>query len=209
MILSAALFIPLISAHAANSPPVEEKESAAVPYCLGDLNGDARVTAADARLALRASAKLTTLTQVQSAAADVFFDGEISAASARKILRSSAKLERLWSAPMLSAEVEKRVREDGFKALSRASSVENFLIQRYYGTFNGSVAVMFNGVFNAIIHTETVGGIQVGFGTPDTIYVWKDGDLLWWKSAYEQGWLTLEDVQSIADIHNSGGGWVL
>ncbi|MDR1628879.1 MAG: protease inhibitor I42 family protein [Oscillospiraceae bacterium] len=63
-------------------------------YILGDIDGDVTVTAADARLCLRASAKLQTLTQEQQQAADVFSDGEITAANARKILRVSAKLER-------------------------------------------------------------------------------------------------------------------
>ncbi len=60
----------------------------------GDLDGNGKVSAADARIALRASAKLVTLDAEQTALADVDKNGKISAADARKILRVSAKLEK-------------------------------------------------------------------------------------------------------------------
>ncbi|MDR1629360.1 MAG: leucine-rich repeat protein [Oscillospiraceae bacterium] len=59
----------------------------------GDLDGDGKITAADARTALRASAKLVTLTSAQTTAADVDKDGKITASDARTILRVSAKLQ--------------------------------------------------------------------------------------------------------------------
>lgn len=59
---------------------------------LGDVNGDGRITAADARLALRASAQIEVLTAEQALAADVDLDGKITAADARNILRYSAML---------------------------------------------------------------------------------------------------------------------
>lgn len=61
---------------------------------IGDINSDGRVTAADARLALRAAAKLETLQDNAFLAADVDFDGKTSASDARKILRVAAGLEK-------------------------------------------------------------------------------------------------------------------
>ena len=61
----------------------------------GDANGDGRLTAADARLALRASAKLEELDDMGFAAADLDPDGRITAREARWILRASAKLETI------------------------------------------------------------------------------------------------------------------
>lgn len=58
----------------------------------GDVNGDGSVTAGDARIALRASAKLTTLDSAQKYVADVTGDGFVTAKDARMILRYSAKL---------------------------------------------------------------------------------------------------------------------
>ena len=66
-------------------------------YLLGDVNQDGRVTAADARLALRRAVGLETYAEgsVQFLAADVNFDGKITASDARKILRAAVGLEKL------------------------------------------------------------------------------------------------------------------
>ncbi|MBQ8209253.1 MAG: leucine-rich repeat domain-containing protein [Clostridia bacterium] len=58
-----------------------------------DVNGDATITAADARLALRASASLDKIEGVYAIAANYNGDGDITAADARQILRKSAGLE--------------------------------------------------------------------------------------------------------------------
>ena len=62
---------------------------------LGDVDGDGRVTASDARLILRAAAQLVTLTMEQEANADVDNDGVVTALDARIVLRVSAGLETL------------------------------------------------------------------------------------------------------------------
>ena len=59
----------------------------------GDVDGNGKITAADARLALRISAKLEKATELQTTVADMDKNGKITAADARKILRISAKLE--------------------------------------------------------------------------------------------------------------------
>ena len=64
----------------------------------GDVDGDATVNATDARLALRAAAKLDTLTGAFAAAADTDGDDNINATDARMILRAAAKLEGLKAA---------------------------------------------------------------------------------------------------------------
>ena len=60
---------------------------------LGDVNQDGRVTALDARLALRLSAQLEHMDVFSLAAADIDGTNNVTAANARKILRVSAKLE--------------------------------------------------------------------------------------------------------------------
>lgn len=59
----------------------------------GDVSGDAKVTASDARLALRLAAKLETLSENAQQAADVNSDGFITPEDARFILRVVAGLE--------------------------------------------------------------------------------------------------------------------
>lgn len=61
----------------------------------GDVDGDGRVTAADARLILRRAAKLIKFTMEQDALADVDEDGKVTATDARIVLRVSAGLETL------------------------------------------------------------------------------------------------------------------
>ncbi len=58
-----------------------------------DIDGNGKITAADARAALRGSAKLDIIDGVYSIAADFNGDGKITAADARLILRKSAKLD--------------------------------------------------------------------------------------------------------------------
>jgi len=60
----------------------------------GDVNCDGKITAADARIMLRISAKLDAATDVQFAAADINSDSKVTAAEARNILRFSAKLAK-------------------------------------------------------------------------------------------------------------------
>lgn len=61
----------------------------------GDINGDNKITAADARNVLRASVGLEDFTVAQILAADVNNDNRITAADARTILRASVELENL------------------------------------------------------------------------------------------------------------------
>ncbi len=60
----------------------------------GDFNQDGRVTAADARSTLRASAKLDVITNEQAIIVDVSGDGKVTALDARTILRIAASLEQ-------------------------------------------------------------------------------------------------------------------
>ncbi|MBQ8210102.1 MAG: dockerin type I repeat-containing protein [Clostridia bacterium] len=62
-------------------------------YSMGDVNGDGEVTAADARLILRHSARLEILYLEQYLLADYNDDGRVTAADARLALRKSAGLE--------------------------------------------------------------------------------------------------------------------
>lgn len=59
----------------------------------GDIDTNGKISASDARLVLRASAKLESFNAEQTKAADVNGDNKITASDARKILRVSAKLD--------------------------------------------------------------------------------------------------------------------
>ncbi len=66
-----------------------------IDFLPGDLDGNEKITSADARICLRAAAKLDTLTEKQMKAADFDGTGEITSTNARSILRAAAKLETL------------------------------------------------------------------------------------------------------------------
>ena len=77
-----------------------EKESKAIEklaYLLGDANLDGQITAADARIILRISAKLDNLEDknITVEVIDVNFDGTVTASDARTVLRVAAKLESM------------------------------------------------------------------------------------------------------------------
>ena len=82
-----------------NKETTTKKEYTTVPeettlaaYRTGDVDGDGKVTSKDARLALRASAKIETLYATPFDAADVNGDGRVTAGDARSILRYAAKI---------------------------------------------------------------------------------------------------------------------
>lgn len=66
-----------------------------ITFMVGDANSDGKITAADARIVLRISAKLDKMENynLPLEAFDVTGDGKLTAADARKVLRISAKLE--------------------------------------------------------------------------------------------------------------------
>lgn len=68
-------------------PPYEQKTSK------GDIDGNGKITAADARKILRMSAKLDAVNSTMKDIADYNSDGKLTASDARSVLRVSAKLE--------------------------------------------------------------------------------------------------------------------
>ena len=61
----------------------------------GDVDGNGKVTAADARIALRASVSLDKLSDMQKLVADIDGNKSVTASDARKIIRASVGLEQL------------------------------------------------------------------------------------------------------------------
>lgn len=74
--------------------PVFLKETSPVQQeLIGDIDGNGKITAADARLALRIAAGLETVSPQVYVLADINRDGRVTAADARTILRTAAGLE--------------------------------------------------------------------------------------------------------------------
>ena len=83
--------------HVGPPPPTTEDKY----YELGDIDLDGTVTAADARLVLRAAVNLEDLDELLEKLADADGDHTVSSSDARLILRAAVKLENLPSRPVL------------------------------------------------------------------------------------------------------------
>lgn len=84
--------------------PLQTATAPAADLIAGDVSLDGNLNAADARLALRASAKLELLTANQIKCADIDRSRQVLANDARMILRASAQLERLSPVAPVSFE---------------------------------------------------------------------------------------------------------
>ncbi len=87
---------------ASNEPTSKEEESSERHtdkyLIMGDLDGNGKVTAEDARIALRIAARLQNATKYQMQVGDLNKDGKITAGEARLILRFAAKLDAVLQA---------------------------------------------------------------------------------------------------------------
>ncbi|MCR5782358.1 MAG: dockerin type I repeat-containing protein [Clostridia bacterium] len=84
-----------------SAPKAPDNPGGATTNQLGDVDGDGKVSSADARLALRASVQLESypVNSAQFRAADVDKNGTIEPSDARSILRASVGLEQLNDSP--------------------------------------------------------------------------------------------------------------
>lgn len=82
-------------ANFANVAGVDLKLTIAPKYSVGDVNGDGKINAKDARITLRVAARLESINEMQKMAADINNDGAVTLADARILLRIYAKLDSL------------------------------------------------------------------------------------------------------------------
>ncbi len=85
-------YLALLLAFCLLAAPATAFAEDAVPVIMGDLDGNGRVTAGDARTALRMSAQLESTEGVDMMRVDTDGNGRVTAGDARTILRYSAKL---------------------------------------------------------------------------------------------------------------------
>ena len=118
----------------------------------------------------------------------------------------------LTSLVPLSAEMERRVKEDWVAwrigenpQISEYLTVEGTEIYRFYGTYNGAIAAMLHSDifgYGNVWWEETIAEITVGYSNANFIVVWYDGAFLQLQSAYDEGVLTKEDIETIAYYHH-------
>ena len=119
----------------------------------------------------------------------------------------------------MNEETERRIledyvnflREQGYNLEAREELKGLFRIDQYYGTYNGSVVFMFNEWGWTATHTDTIDGISFHFSYIPTypggnaILVWKEGQVYELCEAYNAGFLTREDLETIAFYYHNRG----
>ena len=111
----------------------------------------------------------------------------------------------------LKRQIEDDFGLDSFSGHPRARIIE------YFGTYNGSVAVMLNEMFfhcrsypggdphdrfNLSLRSRLVAGISFYYYFDVFIKIWREGQFYFLENAYDLGLLTKEDIESIAYFHN-------
>ena len=113
---------------------------------VGDLNGDGKITAADARLALRAAVGLDQLSGEKKTLADVNQDGKVTAADARKILRITVGLEKTDSGIPVSED----------ESLSFADLSATYVFSSGAGAWGTVLYLQENGTFYGDYHDSNL-----------------------------------------------------
>ena len=144
-----------------NTPdePQNDKPSENTLKKLGDIDGDNKVTASDARTALRMSVKLEKITEAALKLADTDNDGKITAADARHILRTSVKLEKevVFTQTDFSKEEIAELYKKGLKGIKEGKA--GYTLKRYqslddYGSSVSFVKQAAKGVAKGMITEE-------------------------------------------------------
>lgn len=85
------------------------------------------------------------------------------------------------------------------------AKINDVQIDKYYGTYNNSIAVMMRDQFHGyagIIWEEVVGDVKFCYYDSRRILIWKEGRFHTIQSAYEQGFLTEINLKKIASYQN-------
>ena len=80
-------------------------------------------------------------------------------------------------------------------------TIDNVTIQTYCGTYSGCVAMFIthdDASYYTVVTQEIVAGYLFEYGSSHTLTIYKDGEFSDVKSAYEKGWITREDVKTLA-----------
>ena len=112
----------------------------------------------------------------------------------------------------LCPEIERRIKQDYINQcedhLRANASVDDVIIQSYFGTYNGSVVVAFSSKIVdglGMMWEEIVAGFTFSRGSISfPIIVWHDGTFYSLTSAYKQGFLTQEHLEKIHTLNSKG-----
>ena len=99
----------------------------------------------------------------------------------------------------IEVQLENKIRRD-FSASNDDASFRHTYISTYFGTYNGASAVIigFRGQESpAVLRHTVVGGVDFGYTGVPFITVWHEGSFLQLASAFEEGLLTVDNLEAI------------
>jgi hypothetical protein len=107
--------------------------------------------------------------------------------------------------PHLSSDVEIKIKQDFLDFYTKTenpdATVDDVSILFYYGTYGGCVAVKMTdrfSVYYQVITIETIDGIKISTNDSNPIHVWKDENFYSLQEAYDEGYLTKDNLREIA-----------
>ncbi|MCL1811667.1 MAG: hypothetical protein FWG41_05580 [Methanomassiliicoccaceae archaeon] len=106
----------------------------------------------------------------------------------------------------LNSEMEMKIKQDYFNQITKIkfpeATIDNVGINKYYGTYNGSVVVKMSDLTGHLIMmiSETVGGITINYPDTNKALVWKDGNFYSMQEAYDLGLLCKDDLREISRL---------
>ena len=101
---------------------------------------------------------------------------------------------------MLEADLESMIKQD-FADQYDGATIDDVIVNGYYGTYNDTVALKMDLIGSGsitLVIDQTVAGIKFVFSDgADVMKVWRDGEFYSLSQAYDQGFLTREDLEAI------------
>lgn len=107
----------------------------------------------------------------------------------------------------INKKTEDQIKQDYYVMLDNSKfNIEDVYIYRYFGIYNGGVAVMmalYGVSLPPAIDEIMVVGLKFSFNTGRHIIMWKNGTFYSLQNAYDENFLTVDELEKIQDTHKA------
>ncbi|MFA5449548.1 MAG: hypothetical protein WC292_03825 [Clostridia bacterium] len=109
----------------------------------------------------------------------------------------------------MEVEVKGKILQDYYNLLNSDDiTLQDVYIRRFYGVYNDSFAVIM-AIYGIdpppAVDEIMVSGLEFTFNTGYHIKIWNDGDFYSLQDAFDESFITLEDLETICELHNVAG----
>jgi len=105
----------------------------------------------------------------------------------------------------LAESVEKEVKQSYVQHLAKQGqtvTVDKVVISKYYGTYNGAVAVMFEAMATQTVWDDYIDKVIFRYRDGRTIQIWKNGTFYELQEAYDKKLISRGNLVTISHIQN-------